>query len=139
MQRTSSAVFTEAMAESEGEVAAAPALPRDLARLDRDWLMARQQYMVMNRYGRRYVPTPAGSLMVTVSVVGFGAVWTVTAFHMGDARAGRFDPFPFLGILVIGLGIVVGTLSYRKARRYQKAFDEYRRRRRELLTEDEGD
>ena len=112
---------------------------RDLARLDRDWIMARQQFMIMNRYGRRYVPTPAGSLMVASTVVGFGAVWTVTAFNMGDPLAGRLDPFPFLGIVVMVLGSVVGTLSYLKARRYQKAYDEYRRRRQELLAEDEGE
>jgi hypothetical protein len=114
-------------------------LPRALHQLDRDWVRERQQYMIMNRYGRRYVPTPAGSIMVTVAVIGFGAVWTVTALNMGRADAGRFDPFPFLGIVVMVLGVVVGALSYRKARRYQKAYDEYRRRRQELLAEDEGE
>jgi hypothetical protein len=141
VQRTRSAVFTEAMSESDsaaGEPGAAANLRRDLARLEREWLMERQQYMVMNRYGRRYVPTPAGSLMVAVTVVGFGLVWTVTAFSMADL-AGRGDPFRYLGILVIVLGIVVGGISYRRARRYQKAYDEYRRRRQALLIEDEGE
>ena len=84
------------------------------------------------------MPTPAGSL-VAVAVVGFGFVWTVTAFQIGDARAGRFDPFPFLGIVLVVLGVVVGVASYLKARRYQKAYDEYRRRRQELLAGDEGE
>lgn len=142
MQRTASAVVTQGMDDGDAEHAAAapaPAMQRDLARLDRDWLIERQQFMIMNRYGRRYVPTPAGSLTVAVAVVGFGMVWTVTAFQMGDARAGRLDPFPFLGIVLAVLGIAVGVASYRKARRYQKAYDDYRRRRQELLADDEGE
>ena len=137
VQRTRSAVFTEAMSENESDAGASPHEPtlrNDLARLERDWLMERQQYMVMNRYGRRYVPTPAGSLLVAVTVVGFGLVFTVTAFHMvPDARG---DPLPYLGMVTIVMGIVVGGLSYARARRYQKAYDRYRRRRHELLGED---
>lgn len=132
-------IATESMVEAERSGDDAPTLHRELHRLDRDWFLERQQYMVMNRYGRRYVPTPAGSIMVAVAVIGFGAVWTMTALNMGNAAAGRFDPFPVLGIVVIVLGLVVGVFSYRRARRYQKAYDEYRRRRQELLAQDEGE
>jgi hypothetical protein len=139
VKRNSRGTITQSMAEAEGSGDDAPTLHRELYRLDRDWLLERQQYMVMNRYGRRYVPTSAGSIMVAAAVIGFGGVWTMTALNMGNVGAGRFDPFPFLGIVVIVLGAVVGVLSYRKARRYQKAYDEYRRRRQELLAQDEGE
>lgn len=144
VQRTRSAVFTESMSDADapGDTAGPPLAPdlhRDLARLDREWGMERQQYMIMNRYGRRYVPTLAGTLMVSAAVIGFGGVWTATAVRMGDANVGRFDPFPFLGIVIMVLGVVVGTASYLKARRYQRAYDEYRRRRQELLAHEEGD
>jgi hypothetical protein len=114
-----------------------PTTHESLARLDREWMMEREQYMVANRYGRRYVPTPAASVVAGAAAIGFGTVWTVTAFKMDAQVGGGIQPFAALGVLLIVLGLFVSITTYRKARRYQVAYDEYRRRRRELLEDGE--
>jgi hypothetical protein len=109
-----------------------------LARLDREWSMQREQYMIANRYGRRYVPTPAASILTGSAAIGFGLVWTVTALKM-DAQLGGGQVLASVGILLMAFGLFVTLVTYRKARRYQAAYEEYRRRRQDLLALEEDE
>jgi hypothetical protein len=108
---------------------------RALARLDREWQVQRQQYMIANRYGQRIVPTRSASVLAGAAAVGFGLVWAVSAAQI----AGGGDVLSFVGILFMLFGLIVSCLSYAKARRYQRAYDLYRRRRQVLLTGDEDE
>src|SRR5687768_11739867 len=40
----------------------------ELARLDREWEIDREQYMITTKYGRRHVPTPGGSIAGAVII-----------------------------------------------------------------------
>jgi hypothetical protein len=120
----------------------------ELAQIDREWEIEREQYMITDRYGRRHVPTTAGSAIVGMVVVGFGVVWTVVAFimaqsgsrflenHPGAGPAESIIPwvFPCFGVLFIIGGIAMSIYSHSKAKRYQQAFQAYQRRRAELLS-----
>src|SRR5688500_14678191 len=52
----------------------------DLARLDREWQMEREQYLVAGRRGVRHVPTTGASLAGAGVVGVFGVFWTIFAF-----------------------------------------------------------
>src|SRR5262245_2883954 len=58
-------------------------LQNEVARLDREWDLERERYMVAGRYGNRYVPSQGMSVLGGVVVVGFGIVWTGMAASMG--------------------------------------------------------
>src|SRR4051794_19655712 len=54
----------------------------EVAQLDREWQLERDRYMVVGRYGGRYIPNRATSLIGGVVFAGFGTVWTVMAASM---------------------------------------------------------
>lgn len=146
---------------AEAAPSAAPALPADalaaqleevkfqneLAQLDREWELEREQYMVAGRYGHRYIPTAAGSAFGGLLVVGFGILWTVIAFIMAVSgsrflaehpMAGPAESmipwiFPCFGILFVIAGAVMSVKSHAQAQKYEQAHANYQRRRRELL------
>jgi hypothetical protein len=105
----------------------------EVAQLDREWQLERQQYMMANRYGRRQLPSQAGSVFGGVLIVGFGIVWTAMAASMG---APVF--FPLFGVLFILVGVGVSIYSFTKAGAYQQALARYQRRRPQLLREQEA-
>src|SRR5438045_1138192 len=81
VRRTGSATFTETATGPAASPAAGPALAQrvehlaheaELARIDREWQIEREQYLMTGRYGNRYVPTPALSIFSGVLVAGFG-------------------------------------------------------------------
>jgi hypothetical protein len=101
----------------------------ELARLDRDWERERDRYLVTGRSGARYVPTVAASVVTGVIAVSFGVLWIATAASlMNGLRA-----FPLLGLFFVALGLGVSVSSFRKAVRYRRAYEAYRRRRAELV------
>jgi hypothetical protein len=100
----------------------------ELARLDREWAMEREQYMVHGRYGYRYLPSRGLSLISGVAICAFGLLWTVFAAGMG---APVF--FPLFGVLFILFGAGVSAYAFMQAKRYEDARLRYQRRRQELL------
>lgn len=115
----------------------------ELAQVDREWEREREKYMVVGKYGQRYLPTTGTSAIGGVIMVGFGLVWTIGASvmafgvnqvfsdHEMAPKAFSIIPclFPVFGVLFICLGIVLSVHSHRKAREYQQAERAYRRRR----------
>jgi hypothetical protein len=100
----------------------------DLERLEREWEVEREQYMLRSKYGQRYVPTRAMSIVVGVVMASFGIFWT-TASAQGSGSA----YMSILGIIPILAGIGFGIYSHSKAVEYEQAFSRYQRRRSRLL------
>jgi hypothetical protein len=110
----------------------------ELARIDREWAMEREKYLVADRYGRRYVPTSDMGLGVAVVGGAFGALWTAVAIT-ATASAADDGPFwisklvlPAFGVLIIGAAFGFGLRTRARAREYRKAHAAYQARRREV-------
>ena len=101
----------------------------DVAQLDREWAMEREQYMVPGRYGYRYLPSRGMSLFGGIVITGFGLLWTVMA-----ASTGAPVFFPIFGLLFIFAGIGMSAYSFFQANRYEEARLRYQRRRAQLLS-----
>jgi hypothetical protein len=108
-------------------------LDNAVARLDREWQLEREQYMIWGKYGARQVPTRSMSIVAGVIVAAFGTVWTVMALSFAGNAGGFADVFPMFGIVFILGGIGVAAYTYSKSVKYENAFQDYRRRREQLL------
>ncbi len=110
----------------------------ELARLDREWEMERQNYYLTDRYGRRQLPTPGMGIAVAVIGGGFGLLWTVFAAAITGSAPdeGPFSVvkviFPLFGVLFIVIAIGYGIYAYNRARAYQRAYQAYQARRRNV-------
>ena len=93
----------------------------ELARLDREWEMEREQYMVVGRRGHRSVPTPGQAIAGIV----FSCVWTLVSatFFFWTII------FPLFGIYAI----VMSIQGYQKAVAYQGAYASFQKRRAEFI------
>jgi hypothetical protein len=116
----------------------------ELARIDREWEMQRQQYYVTTRYGVRQLPTTGMGIGIAIVGGAFGVFWTIMAIAItGSAPyVGPFPVvkviFPLIGILVTGAAIVFGISCNIRAKKYQEAYEAYRRRRQQARPEDHG-
>lgn len=110
-------------------------LQNAVSRLDREWELERERYMVAGRYGYRYVPNRAMSIVGGVLIVGFGVFWTAGASAIAGGFDGVFSLFPLFGILFIVTGIGMSIYSYSKASQYERAYQDYQQRRADLLAE----
>jgi hypothetical protein len=108
-------------------------LQNEVARLDREWELEREQYVITGRYGYRYLPNKTMSVIMGVVIVVFGIFWTVMAFGMVGEVSGPFILFPLFGVVFIAAGVGMSIYGYNKATAYEKAYQEYQRRRAELL------
>jgi hypothetical protein len=113
----------------------------ELAQIDREWQMERQQYLIRGRYGITQVPT--ASMGIGVAAVGgvFGALWTILAVSItgGAPNAGPFSIakvfFPLFGIVFTMAAIGYGMYVYSQAQKYQKAFEAFKERRARVKAE----
>jgi len=106
----------------------------ELARLDREWEMERENYMVNGKYGSRHVPTAAGGILIGVSFAGFGLIWTIATASTASSFGG-FGSFPLFGVLFTVIGVVLSMSTYSKANQYDAAFRRYEERRAQLIAE----
>jgi hypothetical protein len=107
----------------------------ELARIDREWEIERQQYLIVDRFGRRQIPTASmGIGMAVIGGVG-GVLWTMFAssFTAGFPDEGPFGGaksfFPAFGILFIVAAVGFGLHCFYRANRYQRAYLAYQARR----------
>ena len=102
----------------------------EVERLDREWSLERETFMVSNQNGARKIPSSAGSLIGGLFAAGFGIVWTVIA-----SSSGAPGIFPMVGVIfvIIAVGTIVVGMS--KASAHETAEAAYQRRRQELLRE----
>ena len=107
----------------------------ELAQIDRNWEIERQQYLVASRYGHRQVPTSGMGLGSAIVGGVFGAIWTVGAVSI-TISAPDFGPFavakfafPLFGIVFTLTAIGWGVRCYLRAQQYEAAFRAYQVRR----------
>src|SRR5687768_12151 len=60
----------DAVVEKLGEQLAETRYQNELARIDREWQIEREKYMLTGKYGRRYIPTVGMGLVVAI-IIGF--------------------------------------------------------------------
>jgi hypothetical protein len=107
----------------------------ELAQVDREWEIERQQYMIADRWGRRHVPTPGMGIAVAVIGGAFGLIWTIMAVAITGSGpdVGAFSiarwAFPLFGIIFVAAAISFGVYSHSRAQKYQQAFEAYKARR----------
>jgi hypothetical protein len=104
----------------------------ELAQVDREWGMERENYMVAGKDGRKYIPSKVGSVFGGVLIVGFGIFWTSMTISIFSG-AGVFSFFPLFGVLFILFGAGTSIWDFVKAGQYEEAQERYQRRRREIL------
>jgi hypothetical protein len=107
----------------------------DLARLDREWEIERQTYLVTDRNGRRSVPTLWKGMLVTVVGSAFGILWTVVGMGLviRGPDSGLVAVLLFL-LAVMGNGIIVASLGWGmychgRVQKYEQALRDYQARR----------
>lgn len=104
----------------------------EVAQLDREWELERENYMVAGYYGHRLIPRKGSSVFGGLVVVAFGIFWTATAASMtGFGGAGVF--LPLFGVLFTLFAAGMSINAFVKAGQYEEAQGQYQRRRRELL------
>jgi hypothetical protein len=114
----------------------------ELARIDREWEIEREKYMVAGKYGRRYIPTKGMSLFMAVAGAVGGLIWTIFATSITGSAPdeGPFALarllFPAFGVLFICAAVGLGIYRYSKAVAYEQAQDAYRARRAAVRCED---
>lgn len=102
----------------------------ELAQLDREWELERENYMVAGQYGHKHIPGKVSSVFAGLFIVGFGISWTVIAASMtGFGGVGVFSFLPLFGILFILFGAGMSIRAFVKAGQYEEAQERYRRRR----------
>lgn len=138
IQRTETATFTEVL---EGLTAKTDQLSEqvnslagftELAALDREWELERQNYMVSTRNGARHIPSQAGSIGGGIAITIFGCFWTVLAQTITSFIPVLNIVFPLFGVVFVIVGIASSISSYTKAGGYRQAEQRYRQRRVEI-------
>lgn len=114
-----------------------------LSQLDREWEIERERYMIMGKYGQKFIPDRTTSLVGAVVIATFGVLWTCVAIGMGFVGGGILGSnillrlvsviFPLFGILFTAFAVYMGLNGVKKAEAYEKAQTQYRSRRRAIL------
>jgi hypothetical protein len=132
-EQPSSQVLSDQLAEVRHQ--------NELTRIDREWEIERQQYLVRGQYDRRDVPTAGMGIMTAVVGGSFGLIWLVMALTMMSEapfptilRIG----FPLFGVFFIVVAISSGMTSYSRAEKYDAAFQAYKSRRQAALDQSHG-
>ncbi len=118
---------TETMADDRADASTLEKIRQqnDLERLDREWMMQRQNFMVKGKDGEMSLPGKA-HLFGTGFVVLFGLFWTVFAGAI-------FPPMALFGIIFVGFAIFQGIHVQKKLNDYTEAHRFYRRSRQQIL------
>ena len=132
VQRSGGAAYTEVLEALEqrteqiaGDVETLK-LQSELDRLDREWMLERDQYMVQDKHGRRHFPGKAGSILVMVLMIGFTILWMAIA-------AASSPLVSLFGLLFIAAAVVVFITRLHKADEYERRRRRYERRRAQIL------
>ena len=138
IQRTDTAIFTEILeklttkTDQLSEQVNNLSGLSELAALDREWELERENYMVTSKHGGKHIPSEAGSIGGGVVITLFGCFWTVMALIVTSFIPIINVVFPLFGIVFVIAGIASSMSSYNKAGDYRRAQELYRRRREEI-------
>jgi hypothetical protein len=136
VHRSGNAAYTEvleALQQKTTQIAGdveAIRVQNEIERLDREWMMEREGYMVRDKHGGRHVPTAASSVVVSVVMVAFAIFWM-----SGAASLGAGSLFVGIGALFVVIAIASGVNGARKAWLYADGEQRYQARRRALADE----
>ena len=102
----------------------------ELERLDREWTMERENYMVTHKGGGRSIPSATGSIIMGVIAVVFAIFWLGGASSMGA-------PAPFVAFGVVFIIVVIASVinGVHKAGAHETGEQQYRASRRHLMQE----
>lgn len=109
-------------------------LQNEVARLDREWEMQREQYKIAGAHGHRFIPTRGMSVIGGILITVFGVFWTAVAASMFPSIEGLLGCFPAFGVLFVLFGVGMSIYSYSKASQYEQAHQEYQARRAKMLS-----
>lgn len=108
----------------------------EIAQMDREWELERDNYMIEGRHGSRHIPTKGSSIGSGVVIILFGLGWTIFAFVMSaDAPSKVVIIVPLCGVLMILIGAATSIREYSKAGQYQAGYERYQSRRNRLLAD----
>jgi hypothetical protein len=105
----------------------------DLARLDHEWELEREQYLRTTRSGHRYVPTVDRSIYTGLVAVVCGIVWITFTSNIFPNTEGYGLFFPLFGLAFIGVGLWLSVANYNLAQHHEQAHAAYLERRQRLL------
>lgn len=113
-------------------------LESELARMDREWEMERERYIISGRHGHIYVPQKGSSIFGGIVLLGFGIFWTAMASSVTNSmpsfgKPRVFDYFPMFGVLFMFFGGGMCLWAFLRADQYEKAHQQYQLRRDELI------
>jgi len=110
-------------------------LQNETSRLDREWELERERFMLTGEHGQRQIPNKVWSVFGGILFVVFGIFWIASASSMTtfDDRS-TFHLLPWLGFLIIVVGVGMSIFMFVRAGQYEKAEAKYRRRRREIFS-----
>ncbi len=142
IHRTGNAAYTEVLeairqdtTQIAGDIGAIK-IENEVERLDREWLLERENFMVRREDGRSSdAPSAVGSVIGAAVMAVFGVAW----LSFLPAEAPFF--FRLVGFAFIVLAVVGAVMGVNGAGRYAEAERHYRQRRNQLLTRlppDEG-
>lgn len=100
----------------------------EIAQLDREWELERENYMVSGKHGHRHIPGKVSSAVGGLLIVGFGIFWT-----MGAASSHAPSFLQLFGVIFVLFGAAMSIYSFATAGEYEEAQERYQLRRRELL------
>jgi hypothetical protein len=105
-------------------------LQNELARMDREWDLRRESFMVTGKHGHRSLPSTTGSAVGGVFAAVFGVIWIGAAASMGA-------PFPFVlfGLAFVGFAIFNAVNGATKASAHEAAEAQHQSQRAELIRE----
>jgi hypothetical protein len=103
-------------------------LQNDLERLDREWQIEREGWMVRNKDGSTSEPGAVSSIIGGIIAIGFGIFWIIMTSSVG--APGIFSLF---GLVFIGAAIFGMVGASNKASGYNSAVQVYEQRRRSLI------
>jgi len=113
----------------------------ELAQIDREWEIEREQYLITDRYGGKHVPTTGMGLGAAIVGGAFGVFWTIMALAITGSAPdiGPFSVvkviFPLFGVVFTVAAIGLGISSYARGQKYQEAFEAYKARRAQVKPE----
>lgn len=102
-------------------------IQNDLLRMDQEWSIEREDYMLRGRYGARYVPTKSNSVGGAIFM---SILFLVMAVFGANVPSGEIlEWISVFGILFAAGG---GIWGCSKARTYEEAEEQYEKQRRML-------
>ena len=118
--------------EQLGEIRA----QNEVAQLDREWDLERENYMMTGKYRRQYKPTKAGSVFAGILITAFCVFWVGMANSMPSfGPMGIASMLPLIGVLFGAFAVSKCIQGFIKAGQFEEAQSKYKLRRNQLLNE----